>query len=65
MATYVFDNVEIKKTGRTAKRALKSGKVDELLEITPVDENIGKWKKWVRDAELFEVKDKEETGEEE
>lgn len=59
MSTYVFENVEVKKTGRTADRKLPSGKIDKLLEITPVDENIGKWKKWVRDAELFEVKDKQ------
>jgi len=53
--SYVFENIEVKKTGRTAERKLKSGKVDHLLEITPADENIGRWKKWVRDAELFEV----------
>lgn len=53
--TYVLDNVEVKKTGRTASKKLRSGKVDELFEVTPVDEKIGTWKKWVRDAELFEV----------
>lgn len=62
MTTYVLDNVEVKKTGRTAEKTLKSGKVDKLFEVTPVDENIGKWKKWVRDVELFEVED---AGEEE
>lgn len=53
--TYVLDNIEVKKTGRTAQKILKSGKVDELVEVTPVDQNVGQWKKWVRDAELFEV----------
>lgn len=53
--TYVYENVEVRKTGRTAERPLKSGKVDVLFEITPVDEIIGRWKRWVRDAELFEV----------
>ena len=53
--TYVFENIEVKKTGRKAQRKLKSGKVDELVEITPVDEKVGTWKKWTRDAELFEV----------
>jgi hypothetical protein len=59
MTTYVFENAEVQKTGRVADRKLKSGKIDHLVEITPVDENVGKWKKWVREAELFEVKDKE------
>lgn len=52
---YVYDNVEVVKTGRTAKKALRSGKVDELVEITPVESMDGTWKKWVRDVELFEV----------
>ena len=55
MSTYVFDNVEVQKTGRTAQRILKSKKIDELVEITPVNTNIGTWKKWVREAELFAV----------
>ena len=53
--TYVYENVEVKKTGRTAQKTLKSGSVDQLVEITPVDPMVGSWKKWVRDAELFEV----------
>jgi peptidyl-tRNA hydrolase len=60
--TYVYDNLEVRKTGRTAKKVLRSNKVDELFEITPVDEKVGTWKKWVRDAELFEV---EPEGDEE
>jgi len=61
MTTYVFDNVEVKKTGRNAQRKLKSGKVEELFEITPVNENVGTWKKWVHEAELFAVKSDGET----
>lgn len=60
MTTYVFDNVEVKKTGRNAQRKLKSGKVDELFEITPVDEHVGQWKKWVHEVELFAVESKGE-----
>ena len=52
---YVYDNVEVIKTGRTAKKPLRSGKVDELFEVTPVEAFDGTWKKWVRDGELFEV----------
>ena len=53
--TYVYENVEVKKTGRMAQKTLKSGSIDQLVEITPVDTIVGSWKKWVRDAELFEV----------
>lgn len=52
---YVYDNAEVVKTGRIAKKELRSGKVDELFEVTPCDERVGSWKKWVREAELFEV----------
>lgn len=53
--TYVYDNTEVKKTGRTASKPLRSGKMDELIEITPVHTVIGMWKKWVREADLFVV----------
>jgi hypothetical protein len=53
--TYVYENVEVVKTGRTAKKTLNSGKVDILFEITPKNTDIGAWKKWVREADLFEV----------
>lgn len=52
---YVYDNVEVIKTGRSAKKPLRSGKIDELFEITPVETMDGTWKKWVREIELFEV----------
>lgn len=52
---YVYDNVEVVKTSRTAKKALRSGKVDELFEVTPVEAFDGTWRKWVREGELFEV----------
>ena len=54
--TYVFENVEVRKTGRKAEHKLRSGKVDELVEVTPVDSITGSWKKWVREDILFEVK---------
>lgn len=55
--TYVFENVEVRKTGRKATNKLRSGKVDELVEITPVDSSVGGWKKWVREDLLFKVQD--------
>lgn len=54
--TYIYDSVEVQLTGRVAQRKLSSGKIDELVEITPVDEIVGKWKKWVREVDLYEVK---------
>lgn len=59
--TYVFTNTEVKLTGRTANKELKStrkGKasvIHVLHEITPSDPENGSWKKWVRMAELFEI----------
>lgn len=53
--TYVFENVEVRKTGRKAKNKLRSGKIDELVEITPTEQSVGSWKKWVREDVLFEV----------
>jgi hypothetical protein len=56
--TYVFDNIEVRKTGRKAHNKLRSGKIDELVEITPVDSTVGSWKKWAREEVLFEVENK-------
>lgn len=53
--TYVFENVEVRKTGRKATSELRSGKIDVLYEITPVDLSVGSWKKWVRDDAMFKV----------
>lgn len=53
--TYVHENVEVRKTGRTAQNTLRSGKIDEVVEITPVDSTVGSWKKWVRPDQLFVV----------
>lgn len=53
--TYVWDNAEVRLTGRKAQNKLRSGKIDILEEITPVDPIVGSWKKWVRLTQLFEV----------
>lgn len=54
-ATYVFDNVEVRKTSRVAYNTLRSGKVDILIEVTPVDQIVGSWKRWVKEETLFTV----------
>lgn len=65
--TYVFNSVEVKTTGRTAKKDVE--KVDRLKrrsegtetvtqvlhEITPTDSFDGKWKKWVDLSELHTI----------
>lgn len=61
--TFVYDGVEVKKTGRVAKRSIPltsvrsskhiAGQV-ELVEITPIDE-LADWKKWVRQTDLYLV----------
>ena len=53
--TYVYDNTEVSLTGRSANRDLPSGKIDTLVEITPTDQTIGTWKKWVTFKSLYKV----------
>ena len=61
--TYVHKDIEVKLTGRTANKELKATRRNQnpsavmLYEITPVDSMNGSWKKWVRMAELFEIKE--------
>lgn len=55
IVSYVYENTEVIKTGRRSQRKLSSGKVDELVEITPTDSINGQWKKWVREDMLFTV----------
>lgn len=54
---YVYENVEVKLTGRVAQRKLRSGKSDTKYEITPANQKDGTWQKWVRLQELFEVQE--------
>ncbi len=54
--SWVFDGVEVIKTGRKAQNTTRSGKPLELIEVTPVDQRmVGTWKKWVKESELYEV----------
>jgi hypothetical protein len=56
MKTYVYENIEVKQTGRSATRSLGNSKVEELVEITPVHDKDGLWFKWVPAKVLFVVK---------
>jgi len=53
--TFLHEDVEVRMTGRTASRELRNNKVDERVEITPVDKMQGIWKKWVRPADLYKI----------
>lgn len=53
--SFVFENVEVVKTGRKSQRKLTSGKVDELVEIVPADPINGRAKKWVQQHQLYEI----------
>lgn len=53
--SYVFENTEVIKTGRRSQRKLSSGKMDELVEVTPADPINGMWKKWVQPNQLYTV----------
>lgn len=53
--SYVHEGIEVVKTFKKAERKLKSGKVDQVVEVTPKEPQLGSWKKWVREDELFIV----------
>jgi hypothetical protein len=54
--TYVFGEVEVRKTGREATKPLPGGKLALVVEITPVNPDIdGSWKKWVNPLSLFVI----------
>lgn len=60
MTTYIFEGVEVKKTGRDAHRVMKTslggaGRILVLVEITPIKDFD--WVKWVSPDQLYEVKE--------
>lgn len=63
--TYIYDNIEVKKTGRIAQKKQKQKTTrsnrtpiieDVVFEITPSDPENGHWKKWVKDTDLYIIK---------
>ena len=60
--TYVYNNTEVRLTGRVAKKPLpttrKYGRSEaetELFEIEPFDPTERNWKKWVSMSDLYEI----------
>jgi hypothetical protein len=52
---FVYQDTEVKLTGRRATRPAPGNKIQELVEITPNDQDDGTWKKWVSRPSLFEI----------
>jgi len=52
---YIFDDIEVKMTGRTATKELRRGKTSTLYEITPIDPDSGGWRKWVHKDILYVI----------
>jgi len=69
---YVYENIEVVLTGRTAERALPSKKtrrsgavearVDELVEIKPKNKADGSFARFVRMTDLYKIASGEEDG---
>jgi len=70
MTQYVFEGLEVKKTGRIAQKEIPtklkkrrggnaSPRIDILYEVTPVDNETGSWMKWVKDEDLYEIVDED------
>ena len=60
MNTFVYEDTEVKLTGRVAERKVttlpnKPPRIMTLVEITPVYDFD--WKKWVPKDSLYEIKD--------
>jgi len=62
--TYVYDNTEVKLTGRTAEKKTEgrsrrgkeaSVKIDTMYEVTPAGVGVASWKQWVRMTDLYEI----------
>lgn len=53
--TFVYTDVEVRKTGRIATKPLPGGKLLRLVEITPLNSNDGDWKKFVAETALLKI----------
>ena len=58
MTSYIYNDVEVKLTGRTATKPQKERRSStnnpkQLLEITNIDQTIEIWKKWVAVEEMY------------
>ena len=70
--TYLHKNVEVKTTGRVARKEKKTRRqayegsettVVLLHEITPIDQEVGSWAAWVDLTELYKIETENGSGE--
>lgn len=54
ITTYVYNGVEVKMTGRRAKKETRRNEIT-LVEVTPYNMEDGTWKRWVNPTELYEI----------
>lgn len=55
LSKFVLQDIEVRLTGRTASKKGVGTKINELVEVTPSDEDNGSWKKWVPLNTLFQI----------
>jgi len=64
MTSYIYEDTEVRLTGREATKQIGSGvsrransraNVDIKVEITPNDITTGAWKKWVSKDDLYTI----------
>lgn len=70
MTNYIYDDTEVKLTGReatkhsgpgVARRTAPRGHLDIKVEITPKDNSTGTWKKWVKQEDLYTITENDDT----
>ena len=52
---YILGETEVKLTGRKATRQGPGTRINEIVEVTPMNEDEGTWKKWVQQSLLFKI----------
>lgn len=55
MANYIYENMEVRSTGRIAKKKSDPDGKFMLIEVTPINEDDGTWIKWVPARDLYEI----------
>ena len=60
LETFVHGETEVKKTGRSATRPLPGGKTMTLVEVEPLHDYDGTWKKFVNPVSLLTIIDNSE-----
>lgn len=54
---YVWNNVEVRLTGRIATRMLRNKREVKLYEVEPADPEQGSFKNWVQITELYKIEE--------